>query len=405
MRPCAPEIAGALIEGLTSQGADVIELGMVSTDQYYHACAVLERPGIMVTASHNPKQFIGFKLCREEARPLSRASGIAEIEELAEGGDLAPAAQFGKRDQVDVKSEFVDHIAGFVRDIQPMKIVVDYANGMGAAEGPAIVDKVPGLEVISLYGELDGTFPNHEANPLKDENVRELKEAVVREGADVGFSFDGDADRCCVFDEKGRRVPSDLVTALLAREFLEQEPGATIVYDLRSSRVVAEEIEARGGRPVRERVGHSFIKATLREHDGVFGGELAGHYYFKDCYTADSSLLAVIEMLNILRRTGTTMSELVAPLERYAKSPEINFKVEDKQGMIGTLRELLGAGTVLGVTILPVAADGGWFTPLGLMALPPSAFFLLGLLVWVVRAIRPEQAEAAGEEQRGEVPR
>ncbi|MEO6595144.1 MAG: phosphomannomutase/phosphoglucomutase, partial [Planctomycetota bacterium] len=265
MRTMAPEIQDAVIDGMLSQGCDVVDIGLASTPMVYYAIGKLPCDGGMaVTASHNPKQYIGFKLCRAEARPLSGDTGIKEIEKLALGADMPAATRKGKREFVDVRPEWIKHIAGFAKGITPMTICVDYANGMGANESPATFAAIPGLKVVSLYEELDGTFPNHEANPLKESNLDVLRVAVKKHKAPLGLSFDGDADRCAFVDEEGRTVHADLITVILARGMLQRHPGKGIIYDLRSSKVVPEEILKLGGRPVRERVGHSFMKQTMR---------------------------------------------------------------------------------------------------------------------------------------------
>ncbi len=258
-------------------------------------------------------------------------------------------------------SAYREHLLSFLapHEGRPLKVVVDAANGMGAIYRDLL--EAAGIELIPLYFELDGTFPNHEANPLKLENLRDLSAEVLRTGADLGVSFDGDADRAAFVDEKGKPVGSDLSTALISGEMLAREPGTSVVYDLRSSRAVAEYIREQGGEPVRERVGHSFIKATLRRLDGMFGGELAGHYYFRDNYTADCAIMAVFEVFNLLRKTGRPMSELVAPLERYAKSPEINFQVEDKDGKIRLLGERYADGEIDYLDGITVSYPDWWF--------------------------------------------
>jgi len=347
MRTMAPEIADAVIDGILEQGCDVIDVGLASTPMVYFCIGKLPCDGgLCVTASHNPKQFIGFKLCREEARPLSGESGIDDIRQLVERGGPTPADRHGKRDRVEMKEAFVDHIASFVTDIAPMRIVVDYANGMGAAEGPAIFAKIPGLEVIGLYETLDGTFPNHEANPLYEPNLDDLRSAVREHRTSLGLAFDGDADRCAFVDEDGRTVHADLITAVLARDLLKRHPGAPIIYDLRSSKVLAEEIIRLGGKPVRERVGHSFMKERMRKDGCVGGGELSGHFYFADNYYSDCGVLAGLMVLNQLSREGVTLKQAADALRVYHSTPEINFKVDDKEGLMQEVADLGGAGEV-----------------------------------------------------------
>lgn len=347
MRTMAPEIQDAVIEGMLSQGCDVVDIGLASTPMVYYGIGKIACDGGMaVTASHNPKQYIGFKLCRQEARPLSGDTGIKDIQALVESGDLQPVAQKGKREHVDLMEDWCAHIAGFARDIKPMKVCVDYANGMGANESPNIFARIPGLEVISLYEELDGTFPNHEANPLKESNLDDLRALVAKHGATLGLAFDGDADRCAFVDQEGRTVHADLITVMLARGMLQRHPGKGIIYDLRSSKVVPEEIVRLGGRPVRERVGHSFMKETMRRTDCIGGGELSGHFYFAENYFTDCGVLAAIEVLNQLSAEGQTLKQAADPLRKYFGTGEINFKVDDKDGLMKAVAEQFPDGEV-----------------------------------------------------------
>ena len=338
MRSHSEPLAKALIEGLTQSGLDVLDIGLATTPMNYFAVGHTKAAGgVQVTASHNPAQYNGLKFSRHEARPVSGDHGIPLLEEKVKSGDLPKASRPGTVRTGDIFDDYQEHALGFLKDKEKkrLRVVVDAANGMGTIYRPIL--EAAGIELIPLYFELDGSFPNHEANPLKEENLHDLMRAVKEHGADLGVSFDGDADRAAFVDETGQAVGSDLMTALIGGELLEREPGKAVLYDLRSSRAVAEYIEEKGGVPVRERVGHSFMKATLRKRDGIFGGELAGHYYFRDHFNADSSIGAVIEILNLLRATGKPLSALVQPLRRYAKSPEINFEVEDKQAKIEEL--------------------------------------------------------------------
>ncbi|MDX2000494.1 MAG: phosphomannomutase/phosphoglucomutase [Thermoanaerobaculia bacterium] len=341
MRASSGPLKAALIEGLLDSGLDVVDIGLQATPTNYFAIGHLKTAGgIQVTASHNPARYNGFKMSRRDAKPVSGDHGIGHLEKLVLAGDFPPPpAQRGTHTEADVSAAYAEHVLAHLRrpeGAKRLKVVVDCANGMGAVDRP-ILERL-GIELIPLYFELDGTFPNHEANPLKLENLRDLSKLVLESGADLGIAFDGDADRAAFVDERGEPVGSDLSTALVAGELLEREPGKVVVYDLRSSHAVAEHITAKGGIPVRERVGHSFIKATLRERGGAFGGELAGHYYFRDNFYADCALLAVIEMLNLLWKEGKPLSQLVAPLlAKYRKTPEINFVVEDKAGKIAEL--------------------------------------------------------------------
>lgn len=331
MRTMAPEIQDAVIDGMMSMGCDVVDIGLASTPMVYYAIATLPCDGgLAVTASHNPKQYIGFKLCRQEARPMSADTGIREIEKLVQTGGFKPAPRQGKRDFVDVKRRWIEHIAGFAKGIAPMTVCVDYANGMGANESPQIFAKIPGLRVVPLYEQLDGTFPNHEANPLKESNLDDLRAAVKKHRAALGLAFDGDADRCAFVDEEGRTVHADLITVILARGMLQRHPGKGIIYDLRSSKVVPEEIVKLGGRPVRERVGHSFMKETMRRTDCIGGGELSGHFYFAENFYTDCGVLAAVLVMNQLSAEKTTLKRAADALRKYHGTGEINFKVEDK---------------------------------------------------------------------------
>jgi phosphomannomutase len=340
MRATSEGLAKALIEGLTASGLDVLDIGLATTPMNYFAVGFCKAAGgVQVTASHNPAEYNGLKFSRHGARPVSGDHGIPLMEEKVKSGDLPQAATPGRVNQGKVFEDYRRHVLSFLRDhgrtAKRLRVVVDAANGMGTLYKPIL--EATGIELIPLYFELDGRFPNHEANPLNEDNLQDLIRKVEATGADLGVAFDGDADRAAFVDERGIPIGSDLMTGLIAGELLDRDPGQAVVYDLRSSRAVHEYIEEHGGIPVRERVGHSFMKATLRKRDGVFGGELAGHYYFRDHYYADCALLAVIEVLNLLRETGSRMSELIQPLRRYAKSPEINFEVEDKQAKMDEL--------------------------------------------------------------------
>jgi phosphomannomutase len=337
MREHSPGIEKALIEGITAGGLDVIEIGLATTPMSYFAIAHLKTAGgVQVTASHNPAEYNGLKFSRHGARPVSGDHGIALMEAKVKAGDLPKAAKPGMVTQGNVIEAYDQHVLSFLRGAdRRLKVVVDAANGMGTIDKPLL--EAMNLELIPLFFELDGRFPNHEANPLKEENLRDLQRGVREHKADLGVTFDGDADRAAFVDETGEAIGSDLMTGLIAGELLKREPGKVVVYDLRSSRAVAEYIEENGGIPVRERVGHSFIKATMRQRNAIFGGELAGHYYFRDHSYADCPMLSVVEVLNLVRSSGKPLSALVAPLRRYAKSPEINFVVEDKKGKMDEL--------------------------------------------------------------------
>ena len=363
MRSHSEGLQEALIEGLRTAGLDVVNIGLATTPMNYFAVDFLEAAGgVQVTASHNPAEYNGLKFSKHGARPVSGDGGIPLIERRVASGDLPRSERRGNLETQDITQAYGRHMLSFLEIHEPirkLRVAVDAANGMGTIYLQWL-EKM-GLDLELLYFELDGTFPNHEANPLKLETLADLSRKVVETGADLGVCFDGDADRAAFVDEHGTPVGSDLMTALIGCDLLAKNRGSHIVYDLRSSRAVAEAIREAGGVPVRDRVGHSFMKATLRHHQGVFGGELAGHYYFRDASYADSSLLAVIQVLNLLRKKQRSLSELVQPLRRYAKTPEINFRVEDKTGMIARLAERYADGEIDYLDGITVAYPEWWF--------------------------------------------
>lgn len=340
MRASGEVLGEALIRGITDAGANVIDIGMSSTPMLYFAVGHWKADGgVMVTASHNPSEYNGFKFCKADAVPMAYDTGLAEIEKLVASSTTTEApGQKGNVETRDVGPEYRAHLLKFADDIKPLTVVIDAGNGVMGAFLPALFDKLS-CEVIQLYFEPDGTFPNHEANPLKAENMADLIARVKETGADLGIAFDGDGDRSMYCDEKGEIVPCDFVTALLATEMLSREAGATIVYDLRSSWVVKEEIERLGGVALESRVGHSFIKATMRENDSIFAGELSGHFYFRDIFTTDNAELAALSVLSLVSRSGKPLSELIAPYRKYFASGEINFEVADKDAKLAALRE------------------------------------------------------------------
>ena len=363
MRSHSVGLSQALADGLRTAGLNVLDIGLATTPTNYFAVGHTGAAGgIQVTASHNPAEYNGLKLSRHGARPVSGDHGIPLLEEKVQTGDLPRAEVQGALRTANLQAEYHEHVLSFLRrpdDAPRLKAVVDAANGMGVAYRP-VLEKL-GIDLMPLYFELDGTFPNHEANPLKEANLRDLIETVQEEEADLGIAFDGDADRAAFVDGDGTPVGSDLITALIAGEQLAHHEGKAVVYDLRSSRAVAEHIREHGGKPIRERVGHSFMKATLRREDGIFGGELAGHYYFRDNYFADCAILAVIEILNLLWKRGEGLHEVVGPLKRYAKSPEINFQVEDKQGKMDELEKRFSDGEIDHLDGVTVQYDEWWF--------------------------------------------
>jgi phosphomannomutase len=320
------------VRGINDEGVDVIDLGLVSTPMVYYAVESLAAGGgIMVTASHNPAQYNGFKICREHAIPIGEASGLLEIEKIsAEIANEAPQSKRGTIRSIDVSAGYVDHVLSVGDGHMPLKLAIDCGNGMAAIGLEPLLERLD-LEVERLYFEPDGTFPNHEADPLKLENLRDLVAAVQRTGADLGVAFDGDADRAVFVDNEGVPIPSDLMTGLLARRQLERSPGGRVLYDLRSSRATAEEIEAAGGVAEMSRVGHSFVKAQMREVDAIFAGELSGHFYFRFSpnLVADDGVAAFVAVLDLLAAENRPLSEIVAPLRRYSASGEINRRVSD----------------------------------------------------------------------------
>jgi phosphomannomutase len=362
MRSHSVPMARALKDGLRARGVAVIDIGVADTPQNYFAIGFLKASGgIQVTASHNPAVYNGFKMSRRDAIPVSYETGIDRLEELVTTSDVAtdlpPQAEEEERPVFD---QYAEHVLAEVTVTEPrLKIAADAANGMGTIYLP-ILERL-NVEIVPLYFELDGTFPNHEANPLKHENLVDVERAVQEHDCDLGVAFDGDADRAILIDEKGRFISADKITGMLAPRFLRDEPGAAIVYDLRSSWATKEAIVEAGGVPVRERVGHSFMKATMREHDAPFGGELAGHFYFRCHYTADSSIGTVIEVLNHIRETGVPLSESVEPLSRYFSTGEINFEVDDKEGMIRHLAEVFASGEIDYVDGITVQFEDWWF--------------------------------------------
>ena len=361
MRASSKPLTEALTRGILSAGCNVLDVGLLSTDANYFAIAKSGRDGgIQVTASHNPAEYNGFKISREQAIPMSYETGLAEIEHLALGAQPEPAEKRGQLEQQDVLGDYAEHVLSFAGEMKPLRVVIDAANGMAGKILPPILKRLP-LQVTRMYFELDGTFPNHEANPLKPENLVALQQAVCAEGADLGVAFDGDADRCILVDEKGDAVACDLLTALLAGELLDQYGPAAVVYDIRSSRVVAEEVRKHGGTPIRERVGHSFMKATMREHDAVMGGELSGHFYWRDNFFADSGAITMVHVLNILSREGKPLSELLAPLQRYHATGEVNFDVADKAAVIEKLAAAFSDGKQNRLDGLTVEYDEWWF--------------------------------------------
>lgn len=330
MRDSSPGLAAAFIEGVTAQGLDAVNLGLTSTDELYYAAGVGECPGAMFTASHNPAQYNGIKLCRAGAKPVGQGTGLERIVEELVAGVPSYDGEPGTSSEKDVLDGYADYLLSLVpMDIRPLKVAVDAGNGMGGLTVPAVFGKLP-VELKDLYFELDGNFPNHEANPLEPKNLVDLQKFTVDNGCDLGIAFDGDADRCFIVDENGDAVSPSTVCAMIAERYLGQNPGATIIHNLITSKSVPEIVSELGGTPVRTRVGHSFIKAKMAETGAVFGGEHSAHYYFSDFFNADSGMLAALHVLATLGAQDKPLSELKGKYERYIASGEINSEVADQ---------------------------------------------------------------------------
>jgi phosphomannomutase len=368
MRPSSPELVAAFAEGVTAHGLDVVNIGLASTDMLYFASGALDVPGAMFTASHNPAKYNGIKLCRAGASPIGADTGLATIREAVEQGVPAPAAGTtpGAAEERNMVADYAAYLRGLV-DLsasRPLRVVVDAGNGMAGYTVPEVLGGLP-LDIVPMYFELDGTFPNHEANPLDPANLVDLQKAVVAEGADIGLAFDGDADRCFVVDERGEPVSPSAVTAIVAVRELAKSPGSAVIHNLITSHAVPEIITEHGGTPVRTRVGHSYIKQVMAETDAVFGGEHSAHYYFRDFWRADSGMLAALHVLAALGESDGTLSALMAAYERYAASGEVNSTVADAHAKIAEIKELYGSRDGVttdeldGLTVgLP---DGSWF--------------------------------------------
>jgi phosphomannomutase len=331
MRTSSGPLADALGRGAASQGADVISGGLGSTDMVYYASGSLNIPGAMITASHNPARYNGIKLCRAGARPVGIETGLAEVKQMIAEGVPAHDGPAGTITTKDLLPGYADYLKKLVdlSGIRPLKVVVDAGNGMAGHTVPTVFKGLP-VTLVPLYFELDGTFPNHEANPIDPANLKDLQQAVVANEADIGLAFDGDADRCFVVDERGEIVSPSVLTALIATRELAREPGATIIHNLITSRAVPEIISEHGGKPVRTRVGHSFIKAKMAETGAIFGGEHSGHFYFRDFWFADSGMLAALHVLAALGQQDRPLSELLDEFSRYHASGEINSEVADQ---------------------------------------------------------------------------
>jgi len=365
MRPSSPIFADAFSAGVTSQGLNVIRIGLASTDMLYFAAGKLNFPGAMFTASHNPAEYNGIKLCLSGARPIGKESGLLTIERFVNDGSPIDFRSVGNESNHDMLTEYVDHLLNLVdlSDIHPLKIVIDAGNGMAGHTAPAVFARLD-CEVIPMYYELDGTFPNHEANPIDPKNLKDLQKAVKKNKADIGLAFDGDADRCFLVDENGEQVNPSTLTALIAARELAKSPGANIIYNLISSRAVVEIVEEKGGKAIRSRVGHSYIKKLMADTGAVFGGEHSGHFYFKDFWHADSGMLAALHAIAALGEVSAPLSKILKPYCRYVTSGEINSEVLDAQSSMNKIADKFGesAGNEVDhLDGLTVNGDTWWF--------------------------------------------
>lgn len=366
MRVSSPSLAAAFADGVTAQGLDVVRIGLASTDQLYFASGLLDCPGAMFTASHNPAAYNGIKLCRAGAKPVGKDTGLTVISDEVIAGVPAHDGPAGVVSERDVLADYGDFLRSLVdlSALRPLRIAVDAGNGMAGHTTPAVLGPIPGVTVLPLFFELDGTFPNHEANPLDPANLIDLQAHVLATGADIGLAFDGDADRCFVVDELGRPVSPSAVTALVAARELQREIGATVIYNLITSRAVPELVVERGGTPVRSRVGHSYIKGLMADTGAIFGGEHSAHYYFRDFWGADSGMLAALHVLAALGEQDRPLSEFMADYQRYEASGEINFTVSDAPACVESVLKSFGSSIqsidhLDGVTV--DLGGGSWF--------------------------------------------
>jgi phosphomannomutase len=361
-RLSSPSLASAIHEGIAARDVDVVDLGLCSTDLLYFSSGSLDVPGVMLTASHNPPQWNGLKFCLAGAKPVGQDTGLGEIRALAEQDEYPPASSRGTVERRNMLEAYVEHVLSFIApsSIAPLTVVADTANGMGGLVVPPVMARLP-VSFVHLYPELDGTFPNHPADPIQPENQRDLKRTLLEHNADIGLAFDGDADRVFLVDERAEGVSGSDVTALVAQAMLKRYPGSPIVYNLICSWAVPEVILENGGTPVRTRVGHSFIKQVMAETGAVFGGEHSGHYYFRDNYRADSGLIAAVVVLEQLSKAGLPLSKLLEPFRRYKSSGEINTPVVDQQGAIEKIAAAFAEGRQDRTDGLTVEFDDWWF--------------------------------------------
>jgi phosphomannomutase len=362
MRPSSPALAAAFAEGASGAGAVVLDVGEVSTDALYFASGMLDVPAAMFTASHNPPKYNGIKVCRPQAAPIGNDSGLQEIRSIAEARDFVDREQRGAIEQRDVLEDYAAHCRKLVDVdvLRPLKVAIDAGNGMAGKTVPVVFDPLP-FEVVALYFELDGTFPNHPANPIELDNIADLRRTVRSEGCDLGVAFDGDADRMFLVDEKAEPISGSATTALVAEQLLKKWPGESIIYNLICSWTVPEVIRENGGKPIRTRVGHSYIKEVMAKTAAIFGGEHSGHYYFRDNFRADSGMIAALLVLEALSKSDKPLSELLEPFDRYSASGEINSEVTDQSGTIERVAEVYNDGKQDRTDGLTVEYEDWWF--------------------------------------------
>ncbi len=392
MRLSSPQLFEALVKGITSQGADVDDIGLVATEMLYFTAGKYNYDGgAMVTASHNPGNYNGFKLIGNNVQMIGEGTGMSEIKKLA-SQDYSIVSIRGKVKGKDILSDYFDHIFSVVKpqDLKPLKVVADAGNAMAGEFLPLIFEKFPG-KLIPMYFELDGSFPHHLANPLEEENIKDLREKVLKVKADLGVAFDGDADRVTFLDERGQPISGDISLALLAKRFLEEEKGASIVYNLTCSHALPEEIKKLGGVPVCSRTGHTFIKRSMEKHNAVFGGEISGHYYFRKNFYSESGFMALLLMLKILSASDTPLSQLVSDIVRYFRTPEINIEIEDRSTAIKKLEDKYQDGKIDYLDGLTVEYEDWWFN-----ARPSNTEPLL-------RVVVETKTKKLMEEKKGEI--
>jgi phosphomannomutase len=363
MRNSSQELASAFIEGLRASGSDVTDIGMVSTDSLYFTVGKFGYDcGAIVTASHNPPEYNGLKICKKNAEPLSSEGELAEVKKLLHNDDYQVDSKPGKLTQKDIIGDFVKHVLSFVdvELIKPYKIVIDAGNGMAGLVVPRLFEKLP-CELVPMYFELDGSFPNHPASPIEPENIADLRKKITEEEADFGAAFDGDADRVFLIDENAKPLGGDMVTALVARSMLEKNPGSSIIYNLICSKSVPRIIKENGGNPIRTRVGHAFIKELMKKNNAIFGGEHSGHFYFRDNWFADSGLIAFIVCLELLSKSGQNLSELVSSFDIYVRSGEINSRVDNIPGKLIELEEAFPEASIDKLDGITIDCGDYWF--------------------------------------------